>query len=57
MTALQVYRRLLDLLRESGLPKVKKLELLERAAEFVNEEAAVKAIWEPKPPKTKRTGE
>ncbi len=55
MTALETYRRLLDLLRESDLPKAEKLELLEHAAEFVKEEAAVKAIWEPKVSKHKRT--
>jgi hypothetical protein len=54
MTALQAYRRLLDLLHESGLSKAEKLELLERAAEFVQEEAAVKVIWEPKPSKRTR---
>ena len=54
MTALQFYRRLLDLLQESGLSKAEKLEFLERAAEFVKEEAAVKAIWKPKPPKKPR---
>jgi len=45
---------LLDLLHESGLSKAEKLELLERAGEFVQEEAAVKAIWEPKPSKRTR---
>ncbi len=55
MTALEVYRRILELLRESGLSKAEKLELLKHAAAFVDEEAAVKAIWEPKPPKKKRT--
>jgi len=54
MTSLQFYRRLLDLLQESGLSKAEKLEFLERAAEFVNEDAAAKAIWEPKPPKKTR---
>jgi hypothetical protein len=54
MTALQVYRHLLDLLRESGLSKAEKLELLENAVAFVHEEAAVKAIWEPKPRKKTR---
>jgi hypothetical protein len=54
MTALELYRRLLDLLRESGLSKQEKLEILNRAMNFVEEEAAVKAIWEPKPPRKKR---
>ena len=54
MTALQFYRRLLDLLQESGLSKAEKLEFLERAAEFVKEEAAVKTIWKPKPQKKTR---
>jgi hypothetical protein len=54
MTVLELYRRLLDLLRESGLSKQEKLEILNRAMNFVEEEAAVKAIWEPKPPKRKR---
>ncbi len=53
MTALQAYRRLLDLLHESGLSKAEELELLERAAEFVQEEAAEKAIWERKSKRTR----
>lgn len=55
MTALEVYRRLLDLLRESGLSKQEKIEVLDRAADFVKEEAAVKPIWEPRAPKRRRT--
>ena len=55
MTALELYRRLLDLLRESGLSKQEKIEILERASSFVKEEAAVKAIWEPRVPKSRRT--
>jgi hypothetical protein len=55
MTALELYRRLLDLLRESGLSKQEKIEILERASGFVKEEAAVKAIWEPRVPKSRRT--
>jgi hypothetical protein len=55
MTALEVYRRLLGLLRESGLSKQEKIEVVGRAANFVKEEAAVKAIWEPKAPKSRRT--
>ena len=39
--SLQAYRRLLDLLHESGLSKAEKLELLERAGEFVQEEASI----------------
>jgi hypothetical protein len=50
VTALQAYRRLMDLLQESGLSKTAKLQ---RASAFAQEGAAVKAIWEPKP-KTKR---
>jgi len=57
MTALELYRRLLDLLRESGLSKQEKIEILERASSFVKEEAAVKAIWEPRVPKSRRTKE
>jgi hypothetical protein len=53
MTALELYRRLVDLLRESGLSKQEKIEILERAASFVKEEAAVKAIWEPRAPKSR----
>jgi len=55
MTALEVYRRLLGLLRESGLSKQEKIEVVGRAANFVKEEAAVKAICEPKAPKSRRT--
>ena len=55
MTALELYRRLLDLLRESGLSKQEKIEILERASSFVKEEAAVEAIWEPRVPKSRRT--
>lgn len=55
MTALELYRRLLDLLRESGLSKQEKIEILDRAVTFIKEEAAVKAIWEPRAPKSKRT--
>ena len=54
LTELQVYRRLLDLLSESGLSKAEKLQLLERAVAFVHEDAAVRAIWEPKPTKRSR---
>jgi hypothetical protein len=35
MTALELYRQLLDLLRESGLSKQEKIEILERASSFV----------------------
>jgi hypothetical protein len=55
MTATETYRHLLDLLVESGLSKAEKIELLEQATAFVHEEAAVKAIWEPKPPRKPRT--
>jgi hypothetical protein len=34
-TALAVYRRLLDLLWESGLSKQEKIEVLDRAANFI----------------------
>lgn len=54
MTGVQFYKRLLELLQESGLSKAEKLELLGHAIDFVNEEAAVKAIWEPKPAKKNR---
>lgn len=35
--------------------KTVKIEVLDRAANFVKEEAAVKAIWEPRAPKRRRT--
>ena len=54
MTGVQFYKRLLELLQESGLSKAEKLELLGHAIDFVNEEAAVRAIWEPKPAKKTR---
>ena len=55
MTDVETYSRLLELLRESGLSKAEKIGLLEQATAFVHEEAAVRAIWEPKPPKKPRT--
>jgi hypothetical protein len=54
MTGVQFYKRLLELLQESGLSKAEKLELLGHAIDFVNEEAAVRAICEPKPAKKSR---
>ena len=39
MTALEVYRRLLGLLRESGLSKQEIIAILDREAIFIKEEA------------------